>query len=51
VLTGAVLTAIEKLTAHDGPKVVYGESRRLGDARLREAGVTFKHIPYDVRAR
>jgi len=51
VLTGAVLRAIEKLKAHDGPKVVYGESRRLGDERLREAGVTFKHIPYDVRAR
>jgi|SRR5882672_396450 len=51
VLTGTVLRAIEKLKAHDGPKVVYGESRRLGDERLREAGVTFKHIPYDVRAR
>ncbi len=51
VLTGPVLRAIEKLKAHDGPKVVYGESRRLGDERLREAGVTFKHIPYDVRAR
>jgi adenine-specific DNA-methyltransferase len=51
VLTGAVLRAIEEILPHDGPKVVYGESRRLGDERLREAGVTFKHIPYDVRAR
>jgi len=51
VLTGTVLRAIEENLPYDGPKVVYGESRRLGDERLREAGVTFKHIPYDVRAR
>lgn len=51
VLTGAVLRAIEKLKAHDGPKIIYGEKCSLGDARLREAGVTFKHIPYEVRAR
>lgn len=51
VLTGAVLDAINKLNAHEGPRIVYGESCRLGEARLREAQVTFRHIPYDVRAR
>ena len=51
VLTGTVLRTIEQLKAHDGPKIVYGEKCSLGEARLHETGVTFKHIPYDVRAR
>ena len=33
------------------PLVVYGEACRLGEARLGLARVTFKHIPYDVKAR
>ena len=51
VLTGSVLNAINKKFPHRGPKVIYGESSRLGNARLEAAGITFKHIPYDVRAR
>ena len=51
VLTGAVLSTINKKFPHDGPKVIYGESCRLGDARLKAADITFKHIPYDVKAR
>lgn len=51
VLTGAVLRTIGKRFSHDGPKVVYGEGCRLGSARLEASGVTFKHIPYDVRAK
>ena len=55
VLTCAVLDALLALhatTAHpDAPLVVYGEANRLGDARLALARVTFKHIPYDVKAR
>jgi adenine-specific DNA-methyltransferase len=31
--------------------VVYGEACRLGAARLAQANVVFKHIPYDVKAR
>ena len=31
--------------------MIYGEACRLGAARLAAAGVTFKHIPYDVKAR
>ncbi len=55
VLTSAVLDALLALhasTPHpDAPLVVYGEACRLGEARLALARVTFKHIPYDVRAR
>ncbi len=51
VLTGAVLKAIHDILPHDGPKVVYGEGCTLGAARLEAARVTFKHIPYDVKAR
>lgn len=48
---GNVLTAalLESLPAHDGPKVIYGEACRLGELRLREAGVTFKQVPWEVR--
>ena len=31
--------------------VVYGEACRLGEERLKQAKVTFRNIPYDVRAR
>ncbi len=48
VLTGPVLA---ELPAHDGPKVIYGESSRLGGARLKNEEITFKQIPYDVRTR
>jgi adenine-specific DNA-methyltransferase len=51
VLTGAVLQTLMKKHKHDGLKVIYGEGCRLGDARLEAAGVAFKHIPYDVKAR
>jgi adenine-specific DNA-methyltransferase len=48
VLAGAVL---KSLPAHDGPRVVYGETTRFGSARLDAERVTFKQIPYDVRTR
>lgn len=51
VLSGAVLDMLRKQYPHDGPKVVYGEGCGLGPARLEAAGITFKHIPYDVKAR
>ena len=55
VLTHAVLQSLLQLhaaTAHpDAPLVVYGEACRLGAARLAQANVVFKHIPYDVKAR
>lgn len=56
VLTNAVLRLIQDHIAaldpaFSGRLVVYGESARLGEARLKAAGVTFKQTPYDVKAR
>ena len=51
VLTHAVLDAIQQVFPHDGPKVIYGESSRVGAARLTAEGITFKQIPYDVKMR
>ncbi len=61
VLTAAVLDTLltlhaqvctqAGLSAQDIPLTVYGEACRPGPERLARAGVTFKHIPYDVRAR
>ncbi len=55
VLTRDVLAALLNLHTQRAPAstplVVYGESVRVGPARLAAAGVTFKQIPYDVRAR
>lgn len=48
VLTGAVLKAINEILPYDGPKVVYGESARLGQSRLASEGITFKQVPYDI---
>jgi adenine-specific DNA-methyltransferase len=55
VLTRAVLDALLQLhasTPHpEAPLVVYGEANRLGPETLARARVTFRHIPYDVKAR
>ncbi len=60
VLTRDVLAALLDLHAKvlaDAPEgaeldlIVYGEACRLGEERLKQAKVTFRHIPYDVRAR
>ena len=51
VLTHEVLKAINGIFPHAGPKVVYGETSRLGGARLGLEGITFKQIPYDVKMR
>lgn len=48
VLTGRVL---QDIPAFDGPKVIYGETSRLGAERLRTGKITFKQIPYDIKAR
>ena len=48
VLTTAVLHALHELCGFDGPKVVYGEACRLGDARLAAEGITFKQLPHAV---
>jgi adenine-specific DNA-methyltransferase len=50
---GNVLTRklLADLPAHDGPKVIYGESSRLSKESLLQLGITFKQTPYDVKAR
>lgn len=48
VLTSAVLDALKALCGHVGPKVVYGEACRLGDARLTAEGIVFKQLPHAV---
>ena len=48
VLTSKVLANLPKLDEHQGKIVIYGESSRLGEARLKQAYITFKQIPYDV---
>lgn len=54
VLTRAVLQellALHASTPHpDAPLVVYGEANLLGPETLARARVTFKFIPYDVKA-
>ncbi|MBK8889369.1 MAG: site-specific DNA-methyltransferase [Dechloromonas sp.] len=51
VLTGPLLASLDALVPHTGPRVVYGESSRLSPARLKALGITFRQIPYDIRAR
>lgn len=51
VLTHAVLQAINDIFPHAGHKVIYGETTRLGAARLAAESITFKQIPYDVKMR
>jgi len=50
---GNVLTSkiLDGLPDHPGPKVIYGETSRLGPARLHEGQITFKQTPYDIKAR
>ncbi len=55
VLTQDVLNALLALHAETSapaaPLLVFGEACRLGPERLKQANVTFRHIPYDVKAR
>jgi adenine-specific DNA-methyltransferase len=51
--SGNVLTrqALRSLTKFDGPKVIYGESCMLSEEMLSELEISFKHTPYDIKAR
>lgn len=46
VLTSNVLAG---LPAHDGPKLIFGEGCRMGPARLKREGITFKQLPYEIK--
>jgi len=50
VLTSKILNNLPEIDNHKGKIVIYGETTRLGDARLEQANITFKQIPYDVGA-
>lgn len=49
VLTSALLNELPNIDSQE-KIVIYGESCRLGAARLQKANITFKQIPYDVSA-
>ena len=52
VLIRKTLTLIrEAANGFTGPITVYGEASRIGAAGMKDAGVTFKQTPYDVKAR
>ena len=48
VLTGKVLASLPQ---HDGAKVIFGEGCSLSAERLQAEGVTFRQIPYEIKAR
>lgn len=50
---GNTLTSplLQQLPGHDGPRVVYGARCAIGPDRLRRLGITFKHLPYDLRVK
>lgn len=45
-LTHAILAG---LPSFDGPKVIYGARCLIGAGRLRQLGITFKQLPYDLK--
>ena len=51
--SGNVLTyeLLESLPPHTGQKVIYGTGCRIGAQRLRDLGIIFKQIPYEIRER
>ncbi len=51
--SGNVLNAstFKMLPPHDGPKVIYGEWSQWRTDRLRREGITFRMIPYEIKAR
>ncbi|MBP9772060.1 MAG: site-specific DNA-methyltransferase [Candidatus Pacebacteria bacterium] len=50
---GNVLTShiLSQLQSFDGPKIIFGEGCRMGSERLAQEQVTFRHIPYEIKAR
>jgi adenine-specific DNA-methyltransferase len=57
VLTSKVLNGLPHIEEHlkaakqsSRKIVIYGESSRLGEARLKQSNISFKQIPYDVGA-
>jgi adenine-specific DNA-methyltransferase len=48
VLTARILAS---LPPYDGEKIIFGEGCRLSAERLQAKHVTFRQIPYEIKAR
>jgi adenine-specific DNA-methyltransferase len=51
MLTSSILAHLLEQYPHVGARVIYGETTRLGEARLRAEGIEFRQIPYDIPTR
>ncbi|KWK96370.1 DNA methylase [Burkholderia ubonensis] len=51
VLNSAILAHLRTLWQSPMPIVVYGETTRVGPARLAAEAITFRQIPYDISMR
>ena len=51
VLTGKLLKWLLETCPFDGPKVIYGETTNRSESELSSLRISFKQIPYDIRAR
>lgn len=51
VLNSAILAHLRTLWTSPMPVVVYGETSRVGPARLAAEAITFRQIPYDISMR
>jgi adenine-specific DNA-methyltransferase len=53
VLTSKILATLEEIKTENfiGAKVIYGETSRIGPAKLLSKKVTFKQTPYDIKSR
>lgn len=51
VLTASVLNTLRELQDEQRPMIIYGESCRIGPARLAAEQIAFKQIPYDIKMR
>lgn len=48
ILTARILAA---LPPFDGPKIIFGEGCRMSTERLENERITFRQIPYEIKAR
>lgn len=53
VLTSKILSTLEEIKTENftGEKVIYGETSRIGPAKLLSKKITFKQTPYDIKSR
>lgn len=53
VLTSKILATLEEIKTENftGEKVIYGETSRIGPAKLLSKKITFKQTPYDIKSR